>query len=397
MLGTGGWEAYRQLESDEPAETHAFFQNAGYLVQRSGSGPLDSHMVFDSGGLGILTGAHAHADALSVTLFSRRRELLVDPGTFVYNCAPAWRSYFRSTRAHNTVTIDDRDQAEQGGTFDWKTELPSRAAGTLAFPGIEYLEGEHDGYKRMPHGVIHRRRLLNIPPESWIVVDDFRGSGEHKFDFHYHFAPEVELSGLEQDEGGVSIRAKQAGLLLRLIAARPFSSAEIVRGETAHIAGWASRGYGEKSPCSTLRAAITGPAPAAAMTFLVLAPENVAPTPDSSNDPVIRHLVVEGGSGIACSYEHHGFEDIVVLSTCDSEMTVAECSLRGEFFWLRLEGGVLRQVLAVRARALVRGGREIFRRSEPGSYFGFHRLDLQGAQKAGPPDAGALTLPLPLS
>jgi hypothetical protein len=71
---------------------------AGYLVQRSGWGPLDSHLVFDCGGLGMLTGAHAHADALSLTLFNRGRELLVDPGTFVYNCAPecpGWGRRFR--------------------------------------------------------------------------------------------------------------------------------------------------------------------------------------------------------------------------------------------------------------------------------------------------------------
>ena len=174
MLGKEAWEVYGKLKSEEPAEKQAYYPNAGYSVQRSGWGALDSHLVFDRGGLGMLTGAHAHADALSVTLFSRGRELLVDPGTFVYNCAPEWRSYFRSTRAHNTVTIDDRDQAEQGGTFQWKTELRSRAA-DLTLSGASYVEGEHDGYRRMPNGVVHRRRLLYVAPESWIVVDDFAG------------------------------------------------------------------------------------------------------------------------------------------------------------------------------------------------------------------------------
>ena len=54
----------------------------------------------------------------------------------------------------------------------------------------------------------------------------------------------------------------------------------------------------------------------------------------------------------------------------DSEMTVADFRMCGEFFWLHLEGDVLKQVLAVRARSLHRGGKEIFRRSEPGPYFG---------------------------
>ena len=343
MLGQDGWEAYRQLESQEPAETEAHYPSAGYTVQRSGWGPLDSHLVFDSGGLGMLTGAHAHADALSVTLFSRGRELLVDPGTFVYNCAPEWRDYFRSTRAHNTVAIDGRDQAEQGGTFHWKTGLHSQAAREGASPGFDYLEGEHDGYRRVAHGVIHRRRLLYVPPDAWIVVDDFRGSGEHRFDFHYHFAPGVEVSGMERDETGVVVGAEEAGLLLHLVAARPVTSAEL-------IGGWASRAYGEKKPCTTLRATLTGPAPTAAMTFIL---------PHGPRSRVVRRLKVESGSGMACSYEHDGFEDIAALSTGDSEMTVADFRMRGEFFWVRLEGGVLKHVLAVRACALDRGGSSI--------------------------------------
>jgi hypothetical protein len=337
MLGEDAWDTYRQLASHEPSETQTYYPFAGYFVRRSGWGPLASHLVFDCGGLGMLTGAHAHADALSITLFSGGRELLLDPGTFVYNCAPEWRKYFRSTPAHNTVTIDDRDQAEQGGAFHWKTRIHSRAAREFHSSGIEYVEAEHDGYRRMPQGVIHRRRLLHVPPESWIVVDDFRGCGEHTFDFRYHFPEDAEA----------------AGLRLPLFASHPL--------KTARTAGWVSRGYGEKKPCSTLRATFTGAVPAAAMTFLL---------PGGWSDAVVQQLTLESGSGIACSYQHHGFEDIAVFSCGDSEMRVAGFCMRGEFFWLRLEDGVVKQVLAVRACSLVRGGETIFRRSEPGPYFG---------------------------
>ena len=367
MLGKDASEIYRQLEAVQPVETRGYYPAGGYFVQRSAWGPLDSHMVFDCGGLGILTGAHAHADALSVTLFTRGRELLVDPGTFVYNCAPEWRGYFRSTRAHNTVAIDGQDQAEQGGTFRWKTGLHTRVTTEPTLSGAGYIEAEHDGYRRLPDGVVHRRRLLRVPPESWIVVDDFHGSGEHAFEFRYHFAPNVEVSAPEQDEDGVLVRANQAGFLLRLFATQPLSSAELIRGETARIGGWASSAYGEKQPCSTLRASLAGPAPAAAMTFLALSPNSLAKAPDGSCKPVIRRLKVESGSGIACAYEHDGFEDIAILSTGDSEIAVADFRLCGEFCWMRLESGVLKQVLAVRARGLERRGRNIFRRSEPRS------------------------------
>ena len=36
---------------------------------------------------------------------------LVDPGTYAYHTHAEWRKYFVSTLAHNTVTINNADQA----------------------------------------------------------------------------------------------------------------------------------------------------------------------------------------------------------------------------------------------------------------------------------------------
>ncbi len=365
LLGEDAWQIYGSLVGKPPAGTQSFYPRAGYSIQRSGWGPLDSHLVFDCGGLGILAGGHAHADALSVVLFSGGRELLVDPGTFVYNCAPEWRNHFRSTRAHNTVTIDDADQAVTGGTFRWKTTLSCRAARELALPAIEYLEAEHDGYLRMPEGVVHRRRLLHVRSGYWIIVDDFSGSGKHTFDFNYHFGPGVEVSSLQQDEDVLVARTEQAGLLLGLYASQRVRT-EVVRGQTAPIGGWASCGYGEKKPSLTLRARLTGSAPAAAITFL--APFQTA-LPHGSLNPMVRRLNLEEGNGIACAYEDHGFEDIVVFSAGNGEIRAAGFRMQGEFFWLRTEDGILRQVVAIRARSLSHDGRNVFQRSEPETYF----------------------------
>ena len=75
------------------------FPDAGYSVFRFDNGPLGMAPLYN----------HGHADALSVSLACQRRPILVDPGTFRYSGAPTWRRYFKSTRAHNTVSVDGDD------------------------------------------------------------------------------------------------------------------------------------------------------------------------------------------------------------------------------------------------------------------------------------------------
>ncbi len=63
--------------------------------------------------------AHAHADALSVELRYGGVDIFADPGTYCYHGEPEWRSYFRSTIAHNTVEVDGQNQSADGGAFLW--------------------------------------------------------------------------------------------------------------------------------------------------------------------------------------------------------------------------------------------------------------------------------------
>jgi hypothetical protein len=189
--------------------------------------------------------------------------------------------------------------------------------------------------------VSHRRRLLHIPGEYWIVVDDFHGSGQHTFDFHYHFGDGVDPVLVRPRETDLALWAEQAGLFLGIYASQSIAS-ELVAGQSVPIAGWISQGYGNRRPARSLRATLTGSAANSAMTFLV---------PHSSR-PKIQRLNVDAGSAIACIYDHGPFRDVAVFSTGTSEVEVAGFRMQGEFFWLRMEGNVLQQSLAIRGRLL---------------------------------------------
>ncbi len=58
---------------------------------------------------------HAHCDAMSFELFCNGKPVVVNCGTFAYQCNE--RSYFRSTEAHNTVMVFGTEQSQCWGTF----------------------------------------------------------------------------------------------------------------------------------------------------------------------------------------------------------------------------------------------------------------------------------------
>src|SRR5262249_2179860 len=126
LIGRQAAKQYARMDGRASLARHALYPAAGYWVSRSGTGIRGTHLVFRGGGLGTPTGGHSHADALSFTLWTGGRELLADPGTYVYNAAPDWRSFFRSTRAHNTGVGDGRDQCEGGGTLWWRSRAEAR-------------------------------------------------------------------------------------------------------------------------------------------------------------------------------------------------------------------------------------------------------------------------------
>ncbi len=352
LFGRRGLETYREIGTDTPHGKTLFFPTAGYALQRSGWHAGAAHLVFDCGGLGILAGGHAHADALSLNLFSGGKEMLVDPGTFVYNGQPHWRSYFRSTRAHNTVTVDGRDQTEMAGTFAWNSGLPSRgsfrAMRTVPHLGaaepVEWMEGEHEGYASA--GVSHRRSVLRAPGDYWIVLDRFSGSGKHRFDFHYHFGAETHPRLIRAEDGVTEVRAQACSFILGMGGSEPLESV-LLCGETDSQNGWASRSYGEKHPIPTLRSVMSADlaqGSAGAITLLI----------PGAADARIRWLPLEAGRGIACSVERGGFTDTLVFSPGGTEVQAAGAILKGEFLWMRSqrrERGQLQSSLTIRAES----------------------------------------------
>lgn len=262
LLGEAGWNSFDAIAAEVPSNDSCAFASAGYFVYRSGWSPDDSHSVFDCGGLGAPTGGHGHADALSLVLFSEGHNLLIDSGTGAYNAKPEWREYFRSSAAHNTVVVDGRDQSDQAGTFRWSTQAPAGMLSHRILGQLHCAEGEHAGYNRLAQPVTHKRRLFFCGPDYCLIADELLGSGEHTFDFYYHFVPGVELRVMP-GHGPVKVLATAGDWGATLY----FHSGVPVDAEV--LEGWVSPRYGRRETAAVLRFSVRAEAPFIAATVVV--------------------------------------------------------------------------------------------------------------------------------
>ena len=180
---------------ERPASAPRDFPDAGVHLLRTapGDGP-EIWCRCDGGPHGFLSiAAHGHADALSVEVRHDGVELLVDPGTYCYHGEPEWRSYFRSTRAHNTIEVDGADQAVEAGPFMWGTHADAVVDRTEAGPdGVQMWAGHHTAYSRLDAALCHDRQVdLDGPRQRLTVTDTVTGSQPHRLRLFWHLGPDV--------------------------------------------------------------------------------------------------------------------------------------------------------------------------------------------------------------
>ena len=146
------------------------YPDAGYFGLRDG----DQLLLIDCGALAPdHLPAHGHGDALSFEWSLGGQRALIDPGVYEYNAGPL-RAQSRSTRLHNTVTLDDLDQSEF-----WKAFRVGRRARIMErtvrlAPGHLQATAAHDGYRRLPGGPLHRRSF-DMRPGSIQLHDEITG------------------------------------------------------------------------------------------------------------------------------------------------------------------------------------------------------------------------------
>nr|MBC8360799.1 heparinase II/III-family protein [Candidatus Desulfatibia profunda] len=183
-------------------------------------------------------GAHKHNDWLSFELCVDDQPIIIDPGTFCYTGNMEMRRLFRSTKYHNTVVVDGREQIEIHNSMFGLTS-PHGDVRVLRWESEEthdLLEAEHTGYTRLAEPVTHRRQfLLNKRKNEVEITDTFIGDGEHSFAWYYHLDV-----GLQSENEVRKIFILQDRKIVLEIEAPDF---EIIQRKER---GWVSKAYNRR-------------------------------------------------------------------------------------------------------------------------------------------------------
>lgn len=273
LLGVDGRRTFNELGGSDVGfvpQSRAFQDSGYYLLQ---SGPTDRNpgvsVTFDCGELGFRAiAAHGHADALSVTLRVGGKDVLVDSGTYDYFTYDHWRDYFRSTKAHNTVVVDDVDQSVALGSFMWGERAeakclrwePSESGGTV--------EGEHDGYGRLTDPVTHRRSVtLGDDPLQVVVRDELIANAGHDIAMYWHLGEQCSVKSTGPHRYEIDFGS---GTVTMEFDTALSVSAKI--GSEDPILGWVSRAYHRKEPTTSLVATCRGKGNTTLCTRITIAP-----------------------------------------------------------------------------------------------------------------------------
>jgi hypothetical protein len=262
MIGPEGVACYDRMRAETPRAISRAFRSSGYFVMHDGWRRDSSFVLIDCGPHGAAVGAgHAHSDALSIEFASQGVTWLVDPGTFVYAADAKVRDEFRSTAAHNTVTVDDQPQSVPANPFSWRTAAKCRPHEFVENSGGIFFQGSHDGYERLHDPVTHRRSALYIKadpdanlPELLIVRDQLTAKKHHRYSIRYHFAPDCEAAVAGPDAEadarsyGASVEARHATgamLTIKVICETELQSDTITSVTPTVTEGLVSTCYGQ--------------------------------------------------------------------------------------------------------------------------------------------------------
>lgn len=149
--------------------TSEALKDSGIAILRMGTGAEAVSVFLDYGPHG--GSGHGHYDKLNLMLFANGREWLLDPGRLTYS-HKEYKTWVKTTAAHNTVSIGGRNQSEALGELLYLQQEKDFAAAAIecdtAYPDT------------------HLRRYVLLTPRFLVDVFDVKTSPQTQIDLFAH-------------------------------------------------------------------------------------------------------------------------------------------------------------------------------------------------------------------
>ena len=229
-----------ELAIRPPSRTSVSFAPTGYHVLRG-----RDESSFCAFRCGSLRDRFSQIDMLHLDVSWRGLNVLTDGGSYLYNGPHVWHEHFMRTGSHNTIELDGRDQMlhfRQFKTLYWTRASQRRFED---HEGWALVEGEHHGYRRHPGRCVHRRSVLMLKDDVWVVVDRIDGEGDHDVRLQWLCGDFPFIA--DEANGAVALQTPKGPFTVRVFDEQARGvRATVVAGAEKPPRGWLSTHYGDK-------------------------------------------------------------------------------------------------------------------------------------------------------
>ena len=232
---TALWIGTEGKEGHPPAHTSIAYPDSGYFVMRIGWDKDAQFCLFEGGPYGRF---HQHEDMLSFDLYARGLPFIVDPGIASY-FPNAWTSYYRTTQAHNTVLVDGCGQNRREQTIaEWVASARDKTVWRSDDRADVAIATYDAGYAGLDADVSHRRAVMFVKPDYFLIFDELTGDGEHTYEALFHFMPYRVLIDPETRAVRTGRMTPPNLEILPLVSMTP----RLVCGQNDPVQGWLAIG-----------------------------------------------------------------------------------------------------------------------------------------------------------
>jgi Heparinase II/III-like protein/Heparinase II/III N-terminus len=386
LLGHPGLADLDCVEAQEPARQSIAFAAGGYYIMRDGWAARSNYLLFDCGPHGTDNCGHAHADALSFELAANGHTLLVDPGTYTYTGSREMRDWFRSSAAHNTLTLDEESSSVSAGPFSWEAIARSACSSWITQTRFDYVVASHDGFRRLPHPAVQTRAILFLKNNYWVLRDRIESLGDHELKAWFHFDSRVAaLRGTDNTIRVINDNGHPATLEIAAFARN---------GAWREERGWVSHCYGEKEEAPVFAFSVLAKGSDELVTFLLPEVAGVG------SEPKVREI--EALDGRAFEINIGGKHDVLMLRGVLQEraagrIETAQFASDFDVTWARFDSASPRtpeEFILIGGQTLTLEGRDLLKSTRRINYLVASRV---GDRFRLETDEGVLEMALPVA